>query len=41
MCLLLEVANFANFAAEYFAETPHFRVGKSPAGNIVPGFGLR
>src|ERR1017187_8801708 len=39
-CLLLEVANFTNFAAEDFAETAHFRVGKSPAGDIVRGFGF-
>src|ERR1035441_9987336 len=38
--LLLEVANFTNFAAEDFAEVAHFRVGKSPAGDIVAGFGF-
>src|ERR1035438_8102487 len=42
-CLLLEVANFTYFAAEDFAEVAHFRVGKSPAGDIVLrlGFGRR
>src|ERR1035437_5498348 len=41
--LLLEVANFAHFAAEDFAEMPHFRVGKSPARDFVfaLGFGWR
>src|ERR1035437_3433386 len=39
-CLLLEVANFAYFAAGDFAEMPHFRVGKSPARDFVFGFGF-
>src|ERR1035441_6912310 len=39
-CLLLEVANLTNFAAEDFAEAAHFRVGKRPAGDIVAGFVL-
>src|SRR5450759_4906350 len=38
--LLLEVANFAYFAAEDFAETPHFRVGKRAARDFVLGFGF-
>src|ERR1035441_7089566 len=39
-CLLLEIANFANFAAEDFAETPDFRIGERAAGDVVRGFGL-
>src|SRR5450759_4433869 len=38
--LLLEVANFAYFAAEDFAETPHFRVGKRAARGFILGFGI-
>src|ERR1035438_2388790 len=38
--LLLEVANFAYFAAEDFAEAAHFRVGQRAAGDLVLGFGF-
>src|ERR1039457_1706419 len=40
-CLLLEVANFAYFAAENFSETPHFRIGQRAAGDFVLGFRFR
>ena len=33
--LLLEIANFANFAAEHFAEALHFRVGERALGGLV------
>src|SRR5450756_851993 len=39
-CLLLEVANFAYFPAEDFAESPHFRVGQRAARDFVFGFGF-
>src|ERR1035441_2423627 len=38
--LLLEVANFAYFAAEDFAEAAHFGVGQRAAGDFVFGFGF-
>src|SRR6185369_1367657 len=38
--LLLEVANFAYFAAEDFTETLDFRVGKRAAGDFVLRVGL-
>src|SRR6185295_16473014 len=33
--LLLEVANFADFAAEYFAEALHLGVGERASGGFV------
>src|SRR5581483_1465931 len=33
--LLLKIANFSNFAAEDFAETLHFRIGKGAAGGFI------
>src|ERR1039457_2123170 len=38
--LLLEVANFAYFAAEDFAEAAHFRVGQRAPGDFVLAFGF-
>ena len=39
-CLLLQVANCANLAAEDFPETLHFRIGQRAAGGFVLGVGL-
>ena len=39
-CLLLEIANFAYFAAEDFAEALHFRIGQGAAGDFILGLGF-
>src|SRR5262249_20128463 len=38
--LLLEISNFADFAAEDFAETAHFGVGKGATGDFVFSLGF-
>src|ERR1017187_4822120 len=38
---LLEVTNFADFAAENFLETLHFRVGQGAAGGVIFARGRR